>query len=484
MQKRLEDWLNRLKPRELPIMHSTVAALERLAGPEGDDLGVSDLHPLVVRDPALSLNLLRAANSHQHRHLDTRITTVDHAVLMLGVTRTLRLALAYPIADETLPDGHGQAYYHALANARLIANFAEAWANIRKDVLPGEVFAAALARQSGDLTLRSDPAGCERMREADELGSRSGVRQRECEYVILGFTAADLSMSLKMSWQLPTLTMEYVLPENIGSRRTLGIRLATELVAIGQRGWTASGMGHLLHCLENYLGTDRETAIETIPPIAHAVLDAFRLSTAPSWGPLTSHEETPAPPLPERSFCLAPRHDLFYRLLDELSTGQLERITKELRNRHEHLDTEATELTLAARAVHYGLGMNRTVLFRLNKDEDQLKPYLALGAETDPLLVAASVDVDARWLDTFLPSDSPPIRIRAGESSELREQLQAHGGPLFDMPDYLVQAVRGPKGAIGMFFVDRPAPACPMPDGAIRDFSDAISTLEAALRGS
>ncbi|MFV8833562.1 HDOD domain-containing protein [Aquisalimonas sp.] len=481
MQQRLEDWLSHLEKPYLPILPSSAAALARLAGPEGNNLGVRDLHPIIVRDPALAMNILRAANGHKHRHLDAQTTTPDQALLMLGQSRAMELAKGWPAIDSTLSASAAEKYRRALANAYHTARQAEHWAERRKDILPGEVYAAALARYAGEFALRADPDGQALMETMDELRERTGIRRREAEYVTLGFAAMDLAMGLNEAWRIPTLMMEYVLPENITSRRTLGIRLALELTSIGEHGWETTGMERLLEVLATYLATDTESAAETIPPISRQAAEEHPLQSPPAWLPLTRTQPQPEASVPARGMCLMPRHDVFQRLIEELEEDNLDRIRNELELRHERVDTYAPLLTLATRAVHHGLGMNRTIFFRLNKNADTLRPYLALGAETDPILLTTGLPAEGQWLMNHLPPGRKPARVTAGKPSPLRHKLKALGGVLFQADDYLIQAIRGPKGLVGVLFADRLGNECAMDDGAREAFHRVCVALEEAL---
>ncbi|MDN3518711.1 HDOD domain-containing protein [Aquisalimonas lutea] len=480
MAQRLEDWLDHLAPSHLPILHSSAVALERLAGPDGDDLGVRDLHPFLERDPALALNVMRAANSHHHRHLEARITTADQALLMLGMARTLELGLDYPTVDEHLAPAAQGPYLQTLASACFVARQAAHWAELRKDVLPAEISAAAMARHSASLALRASPQGQELMQSVDELAERTGLPAAEAEYIVAGFFTDELATALNAAWHLPTLALEYLLPENLASRRTLGIRLAMELRCIGRGGWFTPRMKGLIQALANYLGSDTETAAETIPAIAERVLAEYALDPPPSWFPLGRSEAPPVAPAVPRGACLAPRLPVFRRLMDELQQHELERIRRELELRHDRLDASAPVLTLAARALHHGLGMDRTVILLMNQDGDMLAPYLALGADTDPSLLTTRLRVDAPWLRSVLPPGSPARLLQAGEPDPVRQHLREAGGPLFDAQEYLVRTVHGRHDALALLFADRHAPECRLDARARRGFDEAAGVLEQA----
>lgn len=477
MPRRLQDWLEHLNPTQLPIQHSSATALSELAGPAGDELGVRDLEPLLERDPALALNLVRAANSHHHKHLEAFITTSDQAVLMLGMRRTLALASAWTTVDDHATGDARQRYLRTQADALLIARLAHHWAELRSDTLPAEIATAALARHSGPLAMRADPQGEAAMASVDELAARAHIPRTDAEYIVLGFPSDELSAGLNTSWHLPTLALEYLLAEQMNARRSLGIRLAMALRAIGQAGWNDTRVQALLQVLADYLGTTRETAAATIPDTASGVLEAFRLDQAPAWAPLATAESTVAPES-RRGVCLPPRWPLFQRLLTEIRSGDLGRIRSELARRHERIDPDAPVLTLAARALHHGLGLDRAVVLLANQRADGLFPYLALGAESDPGLVVSHVNLTPAWLERHLPPGRPARLVRGTESDSLRTQLRRGGGRLFDSQEYLVRSVAGARGSFALLFADRHAPDCSIDETAQDGFNELAEALD------
>ena len=480
MTQRLDDWFNSLAAAYLPMRPSTREALEHMAGSGMDTLGVRDLHPMLVRDPAFALNMLRAANAYRHRHLDGQTTTTDQAALMLGTARTLELARQWPNAADCMAEHTRAGYRQLMADACFTARLAATWAELRSDVLPAEIYCAALARHSGSLALQANPQGQHRMDAISEIRERCSIEPPEAEYVVIGFGVDELATVLNTDWRLPTLALEYLLPENINARRTLGIRLAMQLRRIGHLGWFSPAMKRLLTALANYLGTDRETAADTIPGIARAVLEEYPKVEHPRWLPLADSEAPPAHEPPPRGLCLTPQRDLLERLVGELEHGRLERIEHELARRHDRVDPGAAVLTLAARALHHGLGLNRAVIFLMNQEHDTLSPYVALGADTDPALLATTIRIDGGWLERHFPVGAGARCLRSGETSDLRQQLRAAGGPLFDTQEYLIRLIRGPGNTLALVFGDRHAPECRLNDTARQGFARITQILEAA----
>ncbi|MCK5640104.1 MAG: HDOD domain-containing protein, partial [Gammaproteobacteria bacterium] len=83
MQASLEKWVDKLQYVKLPALPGTTRALVRLR--TNKDISMNELAVVIEKDPGLTLNLLRTINGLKHRHLASEVTTVEHALMMLGL---------------------------------------------------------------------------------------------------------------------------------------------------------------------------------------------------------------------------------------------------------------------------------------------------------------------------------------------------------------------------------------------------------------
>jgi hypothetical protein len=128
---------------DLPVLPATAVELARLDAVQ-ERVPANALAQAILRDPFLSLRVLRYLAQHRTRSQTADITTASHAVMMLGQARFFRAFQALPRLDERL---HGEPLRQVLrfaSRARLAALLARDWAVQRHDVEPEEITVAAL----------------------------------------------------------------------------------------------------------------------------------------------------------------------------------------------------------------------------------------------------------------------------------------------------------------------------------------------------
>ncbi|MEI6289660.1 MAG: HDOD domain-containing protein [Chloroflexota bacterium] len=102
-----------------PIPQAAQRALEFIRDPESN---ASDLAAVLSKDQVLSANVLRWANSALYG-MESRISTVQQAIVVLGLTTIQELILAHSISDSMsrpVPGyelSHGDLWHHAVGTA-------------------------------------------------------------------------------------------------------------------------------------------------------------------------------------------------------------------------------------------------------------------------------------------------------------------------------------------------------------------------------
>src|SRR5262245_311315 len=81
----IADWVRNLGGMNLPVLQRSVDELQALKGKE-DSVTARDLSQIVLRDPLLTLKVLRFSQSRLTRRQPTEVTTVEHAIMMHGLT--------------------------------------------------------------------------------------------------------------------------------------------------------------------------------------------------------------------------------------------------------------------------------------------------------------------------------------------------------------------------------------------------------------
>ena len=138
----------------VPVLQATALELKRLERDQ-DRITGNALSAAILIDPLMTLRVLRFLQSHRTRSQRVDITTIAHAIMMLGQARFFREFAELPILEAALRPYPSalESIRAAMSRARLAALFARDWALQRHDLDPEEVMVATLVHDVADLLI-------------------------------------------------------------------------------------------------------------------------------------------------------------------------------------------------------------------------------------------------------------------------------------------------------------------------------------------
>ncbi|MBK1733817.1 hypothetical protein CKO15_00680 [Halorhodospira abdelmalekii] len=392
--RRLGDWVSLLSETQLPRMpnHSL-----------DYDLAPRDLATQVYGDPALVLNVIRALNAIAPRHFEGGIHSMEDAILLRGSGGLEKIRNAMPDAQAQLSAANYRGYLFTCERAIHAACQARRWAWLLADLLPNEVFTAAMLRHTAELVMWVHDHGAV-MRTIHEMAPEPAYAA-EAEYVTLGFSLGELNQALARNWKLPGLVAESSdsFATDMGSPRSWAVGLAYRLAALARQGWEHPEMGPLLEALGELLEFDEAAtreeivrgahdAAELLPwkPVTFAPLlntDPDTESTDEAANPYLSHGEA------KGGVCLAPRPRVFTRIRKELEQRNYERAAEQSRLRSTNPRACDVIVNLVLSGLYDGLALSRVLYAELHPDGETLRARFALGAAGDPQFHRFRVDI-------------------------------------------------------------------------------------------
>jgi HD-like signal output (HDOD) protein len=184
-----------------PFRATTVRLAQMVASPDCD---ISEVADLIGYDEAMTVKLLRAANSAAYANLSP-VATAQEAVNRLGTGQVLALAVAAgarPHLQTKLPGynlNDGALWHHSVA-AAVAAEVAPRFCTRE---VPAEVFTAALLHDVGKVIMGRF-LDSEVLRSIAEAKQAHGLTQLEAESRLLGMHHGELGGLVVQHWQLPT----------------------------------------------------------------------------------------------------------------------------------------------------------------------------------------------------------------------------------------------------------------------------------------
>jgi hypothetical protein len=225
----------------VPVLRATAAAIDSLRA-EPERVASSALVGAILRDPLMTLRVLRFLYSHRTRSQTADITTIAHAIIMLGQARFFREFEALPVVEDRLCGEPLEALRKIMSRSRLAALLARDWAVQRHDLDPEEVMVAALLHDVPKLLLvlagrRVDP----------EARTPAGLREQL-------FARLDV----------PGLVRELNEDPPPHNPRVVNVHLACRLARHCDNGWPAAKVQADLAEVQRFLRTSEPQAWERV----------------------------------------------------------------------------------------------------------------------------------------------------------------------------------------------------------------------------
>lgn len=78
--KTMVEWVGELKSWDMPVLQRSIRELDKLAG-RAEQINAGEIADVVLRDPLLTLKVLRLVNGMSRSRLSNEITTVGKSVV-------------------------------------------------------------------------------------------------------------------------------------------------------------------------------------------------------------------------------------------------------------------------------------------------------------------------------------------------------------------------------------------------------------------
>lgn len=245
----LDHWLRRIRDAEVPIFGRTAERIRELA--DRDNVPVSELAKVILEDPGMTAKLLRIANSVLFNTTGQHVTTVSRTILLLGFYTVRDVALTVAFVDTFLKGRVRERVLREVARAFHSAVQARWIAQRRQDLLPEEVFIAALLFRLGEMAFwcLAGEAGD----QLDQAMRQSDAASAELERRLLGFRLRQLTECLVNDWHISPLLRSVLKGAYSRQSREQGVVLACHLAEALEGGWRSQRALAIMASLARYL---------------------------------------------------------------------------------------------------------------------------------------------------------------------------------------------------------------------------------------
>lgn len=271
----IEAYISYFSSKDIPVLKRSVRALAELATNE-DAVSGRILASEVLQDPMLALCVLVYLEAHRNRRQNHDITTVDRAIMMMGITPFFKRFGNLSTVEEKLASQPRAlvGLLKVVSRAKHAARWAREFALIRHDIDVDEVTVAALLHEAAEILLWCFAPVC--MLKVEEFKkSNPGIRSAVAQQAVLGVNARDIQIALIREWHLPELLVTLMDGENAENPRVKNVILACDLARHAANGWADPALPDDYQALSVLLRTKKSLVMQRI-----GVPEEFWLSVA------------------------------------------------------------------------------------------------------------------------------------------------------------------------------------------------------------
>jgi len=469
----MQDILRKVGNQHFPVMEKTITALRKICTNEKSK--TEEISHIVSRDPGLTIYLLRVCNTKSSSSLRSEITSITQALMMMGIEQVTSLPNKLPSLDKKLKDPAKTRLLITFSRAFHAAQQATEWAHYRHDMNTDEIFVATQIHFIGEMALAMYYP--EKLEKIDRLKRSRQIASEEAQYLVLGFAINQLSYELAKSWDLPSLSMEALKPENAKYPRAYSVMLAVQLARSAAVDWHGSKTQIIQEQVAEFLDIPIASIISANHKLA---VDVARDTNLYGVRPAAALLPMLADPLEEESIqsknsnkhadiCLIPQIPVLSSIINKIK----------------HLDekTSLKELIhLILSGMHDGIGLNRVLFATRNTETNKLIPYAIKGADNDPIFNRFSITLQQKNLFGRLMLKSQAIVINDKTRETFWSLIPKDFKKLIITNSFVAMSIFVKDQEIGIFYADRHTQDCQVDDASYRLFksicSMAIVTME------
>lgn len=253
----IDSWTAFLADREPPVLRHTAQAIAS-ARERIDRINVREIAGIVLHDPMMTARVLRFSAARRGRRQLQDLSTVEHAVMMLGVEPFFHHFAQFDVIEDHLKPQALLGLLQVIRRAQRAAHFALDWATWRCDLSSEEVAIAALLHDLAEMLLwchAPDQAlKIQAMQKADHT-----MRSADAQTAVLGFPLHDLQALVCRNWELPELLLTLMDDDACEKPRVKNVKLAVDLARHTAHGWDDPAVPDDFRAITKLMNIDEET---------------------------------------------------------------------------------------------------------------------------------------------------------------------------------------------------------------------------------
>lgn len=260
----LDAWLQFYGSADLPVLRHTVNELNRLRE-NAENVNGRILSSIILQDPLMTLRVLAYIEKRRPKRQNADITTIEHALMMIGIVPFFREFQELPLVEDRLKPFPKAllGLLKVIARARRAAHWAREWAVIRHDLDVDEITVATLLHDFSEILMWCfAPNLALRVREL-QAADRT-LRSRAAQEQVYNIQLRDLRLGLTKLWRLPELLVTLMDRANAEHPRVRNVLLAVDLARHSANGWNDAALPDDYKGIEDLLHISHENLMQKL----------------------------------------------------------------------------------------------------------------------------------------------------------------------------------------------------------------------------
>lgn len=259
-----DAWTLYFSNAELPVLRHTAKALDDLRI-NAEQTNGRNLSSIILKDPLMTLRVLAYLADHRHKTQVTDVTTIERALMMIGMAPFFRDLTNLPIIEDQL-----QANPKALLGLLKVVNrtlkathYAREWAIIRHDLDVDEITIATLLHDAAEILMWCFAPNLA-IKVSEMQKQDRNLRSATAQHEVYGTTLHDLQISLVHAWRLPKLLVSLMDHTNSENPRVKNVALAIDLARHSAIDWNDLALPDDFKNIEEFLHISHESLIHKL----------------------------------------------------------------------------------------------------------------------------------------------------------------------------------------------------------------------------
>jgi HD-like signal output (HDOD) protein len=371
-------WVEKLTTIEMPILSAVVRQLSKLTG--DDETEVNQLAEVILKDPHMTSQILKIANSVQYNPISASINTVSRAIVLLGFQGIRSLCISLMMVDSLLRKKPRDRLLETMAKAFHAAVLARAMYQKTDNTNLEEVFIAALLYNLGEMTFWAYGG-----QTADALECADSDHQAIEK--VLGTSFKVLSKEIGKVWHLGPILQDSLSASKKRSLPSQAVELGDAYSQLNSN--DEKELMVLEKKIANFTGESlRDTKLLIKKASRTAALVAVEFGASKVCHLIPGHKDVTQKESLKKATVLTADSHLQLKILRDLA------------NAVSDPDIDVTTVfQMALEGMHRGIGLERAVLAFFHQDKVKLK--FVLGENTEGWRENFSFDVSDASANIF-----------------------------------------------------------------------------------